>query len=494
MKLMTLNPKEAGGRSLYLQIYDNIKHQILAGEAAAGEKLPSLRTLSKTLGVSITTTELAYSQLLVEGYIVSRPQSGYYVAKISPAAQSAASGGSHAAEALASQEVPEASVAAGSSVIYDIRDYPLEASPYLHDLDCFDFNKWKKCASRVFNEYSHLLLFESDPQGEAALRFEIAKYIYQSRGVSASPDQIVIGAGTQQITSHLSRILMKMGIKHVSLESPGYLPVQSQFRDAGFTLSHIAVGSEGIEIGRLPANIPSAVYVSPSNQFPTGAVMPVGRRYELLEWARANQSIIIEDDYDSELRYFGRPVPALKGLDDGDHVVYLGSFSSTLFPAVKISYMVLPEAMSEIFCNIKDQYTQTCSKAEQLTLALFMEDGYYYTGIKKLRTLYSQKLQTAIAAFTRYGGGFVKPIDTQSGINLTIQVRSRKSAEQLSAEARSLKLQVIPLSQVSEPEAGNEPGQPGTVRHTSTLIFYYNQVPLKELDAKIQQLLEVWRG
>lgn len=465
MKPMALSEKKSGSRALYLQIYDNIKNEILSGDAPAGEKLPSLRRLSKELGVSITTTELAYNQLLVEGYIVSRPQSGYYVAKVaSPSAASQTSESSRSA-----------------SLIYDIRDYTLEENPYLYDLSCFDFNKWKKCSAKVFNEYSHLLLFESDPQGEAALRFEIAKYIYHSRGVSASPQQIVIGAGTQQITSQLSRILRKIGIHHVSLESPGYLPVQRQFLDGDFNISHIPVGSDGIEIDRLPANISSAVYVSPSNQFPTGAVMPAGKRYQLLQWARANKSIIIEDDYDSELRYFGRPVPALQSLDDGGHVVYLGSFSSTLFPAVKISYMVLPPQLSEIFDEGKAQYTQTCSKAEQLTLAFFMEDGYYYTGIKKLRNLYAQKLQTAISAFRRYGDSAVTAVDTQSGINLTIQVRSSMSADELSEAARSLKMQVIPLSKVSD-----------LAQHAKTLIFYYNQVPLDMLDEQIRRLMELW--
>ena len=479
MKPITLEAKETAGRALYLQIYDNIKNQILSGEALADEKLPSLRSLAKSLGISITTAELAYNQLLVEGYVVSRPQSGYYVAEV-------VSVGSHS-PAKSDSSSDSDTAQKDTSIIYDIRDYTLEGSPYLYDLSCFDFNKWKKCTAKVFNDYSHLLLFESSPQGEAALRFEIAKYIYSSRGVTARPEQIVIGAGTQQITSHLSRILRQMDIHHVSLESPGYLPVQRQFADGGFTISHIPVAEDGIEIERLPVNIPSAVYVSPSNQFPTGAVMPVGRRYELLEWARANRSIIIEDDYDSELRYFGRPVPALQGLDDSGSVVYLGSFSSTLFPAVKISYMVLPEQLSTIFDKTKDQYTQTCSKAEQLTLAFFMEDGYYYTGIKKLRTLYAQKQQTAIAAFSRYGsGGFVKAVDTQSGINLTIRVQSSKSAEQLSALAKSLHLQVIPLSRVSE--TADETG-----RRTSTLIFYYNQVPLKELEDRIRQLLELWK-
>ena len=207
--------------------------------------------------------------------------------------------------------------------------------------------------------------------------------------------------------------------------------------------------------------------------------MPVGRRYKLLDWAVENDSIIIEDDYDSELRYFGKPVPAMQGLDKYNRVVYLGSFSSTLFPAVKISYMVLPEEMAEIFRGIKNRYTQTCSKSEQLTLALFMEDGYYYTGIKKLRSLYAQKLQAALQAFARYAPDMVEPVDTQSGISLTVKVHSKKKASQLCSEAKSIGLQMVPLSEVTD-------------QSTSALIFYYNQVPLEQIDKLIGELSELW--
>ena len=148
--------------------------------------------------------------------------------------------------------------------------------------------------------------------------------------------------------------------------------------------------------------------------------MPVGRRYELIDWADRNDSFIIEDDYDSELRYFGRPVPALKSLDEKNRVVYLGSFSSTLFPAIKISYMVLPGEMAEIFGEIKNAYTQTCSKSEQLTLALFMEKGYYYTGIRKLRSMNTRKLDAVLKGIDRYFGSDVVPLDTRSGITLTL--------------------------------------------------------------------------
>ncbi|MBQ4650066.1 MAG: PLP-dependent aminotransferase family protein [Firmicutes bacterium] len=459
MKPIILDLNNSDKEFLYIQLYEAIRDDILSGAMSAGEKLPSLRSLSSELGISVTTTGQAYDQLLVEGYIFSKPQSGYYVAQVNSGKDSPSDRSPRAAEKLI--------------------DYTVEEPDYLYDLNCFDFGKWKKCAAKVFNDYSRLLLFESDPQGEPALRYEISRYIYRFRGVNAHPDNIVIGAGTQQITSHLSRILTKMDIHHVSLEAPGYLPVQSMFRDGGFTVSHIPVASDGIDIGRLPTNISSAVYVSPSNQFPTGAVMPAGRRYQLLDWANANNSIIIEDDYDSELRYFGKPVPAMQGLDKNNRVVYLGSFSSTLFPAVKISYMVLPDEMAEIFRSIKSQYTQTCSKSEQLTLALFMEEGHYYTGIRKLRSLYSQKLQAAVSAFTKHGGDMVRALDTQSGINLTLKVRSRKPAEELCSDARALGLHMVPLSDITDQE-------------TSALIFYYNQVPLEKINDLIKQVVENW--
>lgn len=461
MKPISLEFKDSSQTPLYIQLYRYLKEEITCGAIAAGEKLPSLRRLAKDLSVSITTTEQAYSQLLVEGYITSRPQSGYYVASVA--------GGSRRGETLPAERS------------FDFTDYTFQDSSFKYDLSCFDFGKWKKCMARVLNDYSHLLLFESDPQGEAALRFEISKYVYQSRGVIANPDQIVIGAGTQQLTTHLCRIMRRMNVGHVAAEDPGYLPVQNIFRDHGFSITKVAVEDDGIRIEKLPANIPSAVYVSPSNQFPTGSVMPVGKRYQLLEWALKNDSYILEDDYDSELRYFGKPVPALQGLDKNHRVVYLGSFSSTLFPAVKISYMVLPPAMVEIFSTIKSDYTQTCSKTEQLTLALFMEDGLYYTNIKKLRSLYGQKLQAALAAFSHCAKGFVTPTNTSSGINIILKVRTRKSPAELSEAARSIGLNVQPAASLTDQD-------------TAALIFYYNQIPLGEIQDCITDMVSLWRS
>ena len=458
MKPFTIELDNSSSRPLYVQLYDYLKREITRGNMAAGENLPSLRRLAREQGISITTAAGAYNQLLVEGYITSRPQSGYYVAEVG-----SGSGGEG--------ESPEN---------FDFDTYPFEEPEYKYDLSSFDFVKWKKCMAKVLTEHPDLLLSESDPQGERVLRHEISRYVYTSRGVRCTPEQIVISAGTQQLTNHLTRIMRRMHIDHVATEDPGYLPVQSIFRDLGFGMTKVPVKEDGIVIEKLPVNIPSAVYVSPSNQFPTGSVMPVGRRYRLLEWARENNSIILEDDYDSELRYFGKPVPSLQGLDSGDHVVYFGSFSSTLFPAIKISYMILPPGMARIFGQIKKDYDQTCSKEEQLTLAMFMEKGYYYTNIRKLRNLYAQKLHAVLSAFEKYADGFVRPLNTRSGINITLQVHTALPPEELSRRAAQLAIHVSPVARL-------------THRETAALIFYYNQIPLEEIDSLIRAMVRSWR-
>lgn len=469
MKAIIPNFQSDSAVPLYLQLYHYIKTAILEGSILPREKLPSLRGLSKSLGLSMTTVELAYNQLLVEGYIYSKPQSGYFVNQISA--------GMGSVRKAADADEPEIAPLRQAGLLSDYEKHGY------YDSSCFDFIKWKKCINQVLTEYSHLLLREGESKGEKALRQEISKYVYQSRGVTCTPDQIVIGAGTQQIMGQLCTILIKMGMKHVTVEEPGYLPVRNIFRDRDFAITSVPVGKEGISIAMLPANIRSAVYVSPSNQFPTGYVMPIGKRYELLDWARKNDSIIIEDDYDSELRYFGKPIPSLQGLDHDQRVVYLGSFSSTLFPSIKISYMILPPNMAAIFDTFRGDYTQTCSKTEQLTLAIYMSKGLYQTNIKKLRTLYSQKLQLVLSIFNRWGAGMIRPVNSSSGINMLISVKSKKPAALLCQEAQELGISTLPIDTYTEAPAESR----------ATLIFYYNQIPVGQMEPALKVLIEKWK-
>lgn len=461
MKPIILNLDDKERKFIYEQLYEALKEQILDGSIAADEKLPSLRGLANDLGISVTAVDQAYDQLVVEGYIISRPQRGFFAKHVSRG-----SAGSTA----------EGSRRSGDPMHDD------QEGTFINDPSCFDFAKWRKCFNEVLSDHYGRLLYESDPQGEPELREQVAEYIMRFRGVEASPDRIVIGAGTQQMTSHIARILKKMGINLVSIEEPGYLPVRSMLRDAGFQINRIPVKDDGIDVGMLPGNIQSAVYVSPSNQFPTGAVMPVGRRYELLRWAGDNGSVIIEDDYDSELRYFGRPVPALKSLDEEDSVAYLGSFSSTLFPAVKISYMVLPEKMAAIYREIKGEYSQTCSKSEQLTLALFMKKGYYYTNIRRLRSLNSRKLERTVDAVERFLKDKVTVQNTRSGLSVTLRIDPGEpgTSADLAEKAASIGLDMDPISAV-------------TGQDTSALTYYYSQLPIELIDKKIKELGELWR-
>ena len=463
----------SSSRSLYVQIYDYLKKELADGRIAQGERLPSIRNMAKMLGVSVTTVRMAYDQLIVEGYLESRPQSGYYAIQGSWGGPGRTDG--HEDSAYTHPvTVAQAEENQGGM---------------MYDPESFDFVKWKKCMASVLNDTPELLLSEGDRQGEPALRTEIAAYLYKSRGVVCDPEQVVISAGTQQLVTHIARILKVMGITLVCTEDPGYEPASRIFGDRGFAISSIPVRSDGIEIEKLPVNIRSAVYVSPQNQFPTGALMPIGRRHRILEWADDNDSIIIEDDYDSELRYFGMPVPALQGLDGGKRVIYIGSFTSTLFPAVRISYMVLPPGMIPVYETMKMDYDQTCSKTEQLTLALFMQRGYYGTNLRKIRNLYSHKLRAALDAIKEYGGndGFASAENTQSGINIILRIDAgdsgdadKESADRLIRAAGQLGIKVRSIAQLSHD---------GLIY----LIFYYNQIPVSEIETSVRNMLAAFR-
>ena len=462
MKLISIELDNNSSKSLYIQIYEHIREGILNGDIGSGEKLPSVRTMADMLDVSITTVRTAYDQLVVEGYLDNRPQSGFYV---QGGAVAPGSGREENARTALGEHLRE-----GGGHQYS-------------DIETFDFVKWKKCMSAVLNETPELLLEVGDRQGEPELREEIARYLYGSRGVICTPDQIVISAGTQQLTVHLSRILKAMDITYVCTEDPGYVPVRNIFRDQGFGMSHIPVAEEGIEIERLPSNIRTAVYISPQNQFPTGTVMPVGRRHEILRWAEANDSIIIEDDYDSEFRYQSKPVPALQGMDNGRRVVYLGSFTSTLFPAVRISYMVLPPEMLRIFLRFRDEYDQTCSKTEQLTLARFMHEGYYQINLRRIRKLYSKKLREMISAISRYGAkdGMMNALSANSGMNVILRIRARDDmTDVLRDAAAAMGNRIYSLREL------NEDGY-------IFLNLYYNQIPLGDIDDAVRRMSEEFR-
>ena len=473
MKPITIELKRGNKTNpLYNQLYEYIRTEIISGNIKNGSKLPALRRLAKDLNLSITTVEFAYNQLSVEGYIESKPQSGFYVAKIpGPVMINKAQAGSksktHDINMVSENDVPE---------------WDASKKKYITDPNAFDFKKWRKSLMRVIDEESNLLMQEGDPQGEEALRYEISKYVFNSRGVRCQPNQVVIGAGTQQLTSHIGRLLRHVGIHLVCTEDPGYQPVNKIFEDQGYILNKIPVSSQGIEIEKLPES-KAAVYVCPNNQFPTGAVMPIASRYELLKWANLNDGLIIEDDYDSELRYFGRPISSLQGLEnyeEDSHVLYLGSFSATLFPSVKISYMILPRQLANKLDFILEGYTQTCSKTEQLALAHFMESGYYYTNIKKLRNLCGRKLAACIKVIESYGRDLVMADRTESGLYVILSVKTDMSEKEMEVIAENMGI----LAYCSDDMT--------PIKGMKSIIYYYSRLPENRIQDLTRKMIDSW--
>ncbi len=458
---------------LYIQLYEYIRSEIISGNMEEGAKLPALRRIARDLNLSITTVEFAYNQLSVEGYIESKPQSGFYVAKIPGPVM------------INKTSLMSKSADSGSQGIEkDNKTQDRTKRNYITDPDAFDFKKWRKSMMRVIDEETDLLMQEGDPQGEEALRYEISKYVFNSRGVRCQPNQVVVGAGTQQLTAHIGRLLRHIGIHLVCTEDPGYQPVNKIFEDQGYILNKIPVSSQGIDIEKLPDS-KAAVYVCPNNQFPTGAVMPIASRYELLKWASFNDGLIIEDDYDSELRYFGRPISSLQGLEqyeEDSHVLYLGSFSATLFPSVKISYMILPRQLANKLDFILEGYTQTCSKTEQLALAHFMESGYYYTNIKKLRNLCGRKLSACIKVIETYGYDSVRADRTDSGLYVILSIKTDMGSKEMEEIAENMGILAYHSDDLIPIEG------------MKSMIFYYSRLPENQIQDMTKKMIDRWLG
>lgn len=395
---------------MYLQLYKYIKSEIESGSIRPGEKLPSIRMLSSKVGISITTIRAAYDQLAMEGYILNREKSGYFVNQLD-----------FVKEVLSIEK---------DLLNEEDREEALQMVS-IYDEACFDFVKWKKCLTHTLIYESKFLLAEADFQGEIELREQIAKYVFQSRGVHCDSSEVIIGAGTQQLMNILTSILKRSGKRSIGFEDPGYILSRNIFSDQHFETHDLPIDPEGILLKEAFDKDLDLLYVSPSHQFPTGIVMSAGRRTQLLSWAAENHSYIIEDDYDSELRYFGRPIPALKAMDKNQRVIYIGSFSSTLLPSVRISYLVLPKKLLAIYQTIKNSYSQGVSKVDQLTLCKFMQEGHYQRHIRRIRRLYSDKSSMLSDFIQQNYAQRVKIVSNTSGLFMIVALESNRTEQEI---------------------------------------------------------------
>ena len=452
---------------LYIQLYNYFKTEIEENRLKQGEKLPSIRGLAKSLSISKITVEKAYQQLVSEGYIENCDRSRYTVNKLDGFIDKPIM-------PLSDNLLENPITIQNNSILYDFSSGEM-------DIDGFDFSLWKRYISKAFLHKERLVSY-GNIKGEIELRTEISKYIQKSRGVYTHPSQIIIGAGVQNLLSILCSIL-KLEHNSIAFEEPGFKNGRRIFADNAFTIKPIKMKQDGIDMEELAASGETLVYVSPSHQFPTGYIMPIRRRNQLLHWAKQNNGTIIEDDYDSEFRYYGRPIPALKGLDTGKNVVYLGSLSKIIPPSIRISYMVLPDNFLDSYQRKSSLYNQAASTIEQLALAQFMSDGHLERQIRKLRKLYHEKSRLFFDAIKNILGDAVEVKENESGLHTILTVKSNLQARQLVERALKHGCRVAPVEDYYWEVAPEKLPQ---------IILYFSKIPSDEMKNAIQCLKDAW--
>lgn len=412
---------------LYIQLYEYLKTEIIKNKIVCGCKLPSKRQLSLHLQCSLNTVQAAYSQLESEGYITSKPKSGFYVCKLDNVINI------HIESVVSSKSTG------------DIQNYIYDFSYHGIDQDTFPFLTWRRIAKDVINEYDSDLLKTGHPQGYAELRSSITNYLHHSRGVECSPSQIIISSGTEFLLQQLIQLFNDNCI--FAIENPGYEKLNHIFKSNRASFVPLPIDDSGVTIQNLLKSQANIVCVTPSHQFPTGNIMPVNRRIQLLNWAHEkDERYIIEDDYDSEFKYGGKPIPSLQGLDMGRKVIYIGAFSKSLTPALRISYMVMPEILLEEYKEKLNFYICPVPTIEQKILSRFINEGYFERHLNKMRNIYKTKRETLVAAINQLMPGN-EITGANAGLHLILKVKSKMSEAELVEKAQNSAIKVYGISQ-----------------------------------------------
>lgn len=465
---------------LYLQIYNYIKNEIRKGSMPAGQKLPSTRALAMHLQVARSTVDFAYGQLLSEGYIESIPYKGHFVCEISGIYQPA-----EVTVVDAEQEFEEA--------------YLFDFSPNSIDISAFPFDTWRRISKTVFLDEDKDIFALGDARGDFRLRQAICHYLHGSRGVLCTPDQVIVGAGNDYLLMLLQKIL---GNNHrVAVENPAYMRAARIFASGGDYVCPVELDENGMRVDLLRKSGAEIAYVTPSRQFPTGIVMPVGRRSEILSWANEEEGrFIIEDDYDSEFRYKGVPIPSLQALDRKGKVIYLGTFSKSIAPAIRVSYMVLPSPIAKL-CEEKLWFvSSTVSRIDQAILYHFLEEGHFERYLNKMRKLYKGKHDLLLERLKPFRKYFTISGE-QAGLHVILTAKDRKlTEEELLEKAKEQGCHVYcmshyrlddmyreTISKTTEPKMVEKPTE-----GLAMLILGYASMSEREICEGIERLKMAW--
>lgn len=447
----------------YVQIYEYYRDEIESLRMTAGSRMDSVRELARAIDVSKMTVEKAYYQLASEGYIIRRNKARYEVAFL----------GQGLEEKLRRPAYPSPS-AVRPYYIYDFGSGDM-------DMERFPLEVWRKYMNHVLSNPERLMGCD-DEQGVVELREVLTQYVYESRGVYAPADQIIIGAGTGALLGILTSLLKKE-YSRIGVENPGFRLGREIFRNSGYGIVPLTMSNGIMDTDALDRSGLRLIYISPSHQFPTGTVMPAGMRHRLLQWAETTDGLIIEDDYDSELRYYGRPVPALQGLDTMGHVIYMGSLSKVLPPFVRLSYMVLPSRLMTAYIEQRGLFRQGASVPEQCVLAEYIRSGELARQIRRLRKDYQEKGTLLKRLLIETFGRDMDVSHVVSGVYCRVQLHSPLSAAELTKRAETQGCRVLSMEsfyEIKGPQADKE------------FLLSFAKIPSHTLKQAVAALHKAW--
>lgn len=465
-EMLTYSFSDLGSDSLYEHLYKCIKNDILQGNLHAGDKLPSKRSFAKNLGISTITVENAYAQLIAEGYIYSIPKKGYFITDIknSPVKR----------EPVLSTE--NVRLTSGKS------NYLADFTSNQTRSENFPFSIWSRLIRELLNDSRIDLMTNPPCGGILALRQAIADHLRDFHGLVISPEQVIIGAGTEYLYGLLIQLLGND--KCYAVENPGYNKIAKIYNSHHVTCCHISMDKSGILISDLEKQQADVVHISPSHHFPTGIVMPIGRRYELLGWASKSDSrYIIEDDYDSEFRLSGQVIPTLQSIDVLEKVIYINTFTKTLSSTVRISYMVLPKHLVNEFYSRLSFYSCTVSNFEQYTLARFIEQGYFEKHINRMRNYYHTKRDFLLSAIASSPlSDYVTISEEDAGLHFLMTIATNKSDAEFCMQAQQKGIKIASLSQFYT-------DAPANIEHI--FIMNYSSLSKDAIPQAIDRLLRI---
>jgi GntR family transcriptional regulator / MocR family aminotransferase len=472
------------GHNLYRWLYGELRSAILEGRLRPGARLPATRDLASAYGLSRATIVTAFDQLKSEGYVEGRPGSGTYVSQVLPEQLL------DVRSPRPKKHLPHARVALSE---YAQRLQPFRGTPSRPirafrpnqpALDHFPTTLWAQVAARRLRRVSTNLLAGGEALGYRPLREAVADYLNTSRGVKCSADQVLILSGAQEALDRTARILLNPG-EPVWMEEPGYPGAAVVFKALGARICPVPVDEEGLDLerGRAKWKPPRLIYVTPAHQFPLGVTMSLRRRLALLEWARHSGTMIFEDDYDSEYRYSGRPIPALQGLDRSGVVIFAGSFTAVLFPALRLGYLVVPNEMVDVFAAAESVSTHHPPLLEQAILCDFIMEGHFARHIRRMRELYAERLNVLLESASERLGDALQISGVEAGLQTVGWLKRGLRAEKVADLAAVKNVEVVPLSRYASGRSRRE-----------GLILGFAAVDPKELRRGVEELGKVVRS